>query len=210
VSLSSINIDQATEALLQILDESKEDRTKIFILRCFSRRHSADPKVRDKLREFTAPSKSLGVRLAALDQLGAVADEGAAEQFIAIYRSAVEQSVKERCLRGLASSESKPARDFLMATAKNDSDPEMRRTALRVMTERVSGNRRPVVDADGPATDQGDLDAMPGPASIETALQAPNMKLILCGQCLRRLLTAPIAENPTGGSARRAPLPWAE
>jgi beta-lactamase regulating signal transducer with metallopeptidase domain len=164
VSLSSINIDQATEALLQILDESKEDRTKIFILRSFSRRHSADPKVRDKLREFTAPGKSLGVRLAALDQLGAVADEGAAEQFIAIYRSAVEQSVKERCLRGLASTESKPARDFLMATAKNDSDPEMRQTALRVLTERVSGSRRPVVEADGPATDEGDLNAMPGPA----------------------------------------------
>jgi beta-lactamase regulating signal transducer with metallopeptidase domain len=163
VSLSSINIDQATEALLQI-DESKEDRTKIFILRSFSRRHSADPKVRDKLREFTAPSKSLGVRLAALDQLGAVADEGAAEQFIAIYRSAVEQSVKERCLHGLASTESKPARDFLMATAKNDSDPEMRQTALRVLSERVSGSRRPVVEADGPATDEGDLNAMPGPA----------------------------------------------
>ena len=164
VSLSSINIDQATEALLQILDESKEDRTKIFILRCFSRRHFTDPKVRDKLREFTAPSKSLGVRLAALDQLGAVADDGAAEQFIAIYRSAVEQSVKERCLHGLATIESKPARDFLMATAKNDSDPEMRRTALRVLTERVSGNRRPVVEADGPATDQGDPDATSGPA----------------------------------------------
>jgi beta-lactamase regulating signal transducer with metallopeptidase domain len=164
VSLSSINIDQATEALLQILDESKDDRTKIFILRCFSRRHSADPRVRDKLRELTAPSKSLLVRLAALDQLVAVADEGAADQFIAIYRSTVEQSVKERCLRGLASAGSKSARDFLMATATNDSDPEMRRTALRVLTERLSGGRRPLVEADGPATGEGELDAMPGPA----------------------------------------------
>jgi beta-lactamase regulating signal transducer with metallopeptidase domain len=164
VSLSSINTDQATEALLQILDESKEDRTKIFILRCFSRRHSADPRVRDKLRELTAPSKSLRVRLAALDQLVVVADEGAADQFIAIYRSTVEQSVKERCLRGLASAGSKSARDFLMATATNDSDPEMRRTALRVLTEQLSGGRRPLVEADGPATGEGDLDAMPGPA----------------------------------------------
>jgi hypothetical protein len=147
VPLSSINIDQATEALLQILDGSKEDRTKIFILRCFSRRHSADPKVRDKLREFTTPSKSLEVRLAALDQLGTVADEGVAEQFIAVYRSAVEQSVKERCLRGLASTESKPARDFLMATAQSDSDPEMRRMAFRLLTERLSGSRRPLVEA---------------------------------------------------------------
>jgi beta-lactamase regulating signal transducer with metallopeptidase domain len=164
VSLSSINVDQATEALLQILDESKEDRIKIFILRCFSRRHSADPRVRDKLREFTAPSKSLRVRLAALDQLAVVADEGAADQFIAIYRSTVEQSVKERCLRGLASAGSKSARDFLMATATNDSDPEMRRTALRVLTERLSGGRRPLLEADGPAISEGDLDAMPGPA----------------------------------------------
>jgi beta-lactamase regulating signal transducer with metallopeptidase domain/HEAT repeat protein len=162
VSLSSINIDQATEALLQILDESKEDRTKIFILHCFSRRHSADPRVRDKLRELTAPSNSLLVRLAALDQLVAVEDEGAADQFIAIYRSTVEQSVKERCLRGLASAGSKSARDFLMATATSDSDPDMRRTALRVLTERLSGGRRPLVEAMSPATGEGDLDA-PGP-----------------------------------------------
>jgi beta-lactamase regulating signal transducer with metallopeptidase domain len=163
VSLSAINIDQATEALLQILDESKEDRTRIFILRCFSRRHSADPKVQEKLREFTAPSKSLPVRLAALDQLAAVGDEGAADQFIAIYRSAVEQSVKERCLRGLASTGSKPARNFLMATAKDDSDPEMRRTALRVLTELLSGGHRPMVEAHGLTIDEGDLDAMPSP-----------------------------------------------
>ena len=164
VSLSSINIDQATEALLQILDESKEDRTKIFILRCFSRRHSADPRVRDKLRELTTPGKSLLVRLAALDQLVAVEDEGAADQFIAIYRSTVEQSVKERCLRGLARAGSKSARDFLMATATNDSDPEMRRTALGVLTERLFGSWRSLIEADGPATGEGDLDSMPGPA----------------------------------------------
>jgi beta-lactamase regulating signal transducer with metallopeptidase domain len=163
VSLSSINIDQATEALLQILDESTEDRTKIFILRCFSRRHSAIPKVRDKLREFTAPSKSLPVRLAALDQLASVADEGAADQFIAIYRSAVEQSVKERCLRGLARAGSKPARNFLIATAKDDSDPEMRRTALRVLTERLSGGHPPMVEAQGLTTDEGDPSAISGP-----------------------------------------------
>jgi hypothetical protein len=161
--LSSIDIDQATEALLQILDESKEDRTKIFILRCFSRRHSSDPKVRDKLREFTAPSKSLPVRFAALDQLATVADEGAADQSIAIYRSAVEPSVKERCLRGLASAGSKPARNFLMVTAKDDSDPEMRRTALRVLTERLAGGHPPMVEVHGRGTDEGDLEARAGP-----------------------------------------------
>jgi beta-lactamase regulating signal transducer with metallopeptidase domain len=163
VSLSSINIDQATEALLQILDESTEDRTEIFILRCFSRRHSANPKVRDKLREFAAPSKSLPVRLAALDQLAAVADEGAADQYIAIYHSAVEQSVKERCLRGLARAGSKPARNFLMATAKDDSDPEMRRTALRVLTERLSGGYPPMVEPHGQATEEGDANGMTDP-----------------------------------------------
>jgi hypothetical protein len=63
----------------------------------------------------------------------------------------------------LASAGSKSARDFLMATATNDSDPEMR-TALRVLTERLSGSQRPLVEADGPATGEGDLDAMPGPA----------------------------------------------
>jgi hypothetical protein len=39
-SLVTIENDQATEALLQLLDDGKEDRTKVFILRTLSRRRS--------------------------------------------------------------------------------------------------------------------------------------------------------------------------
>ena len=90
------------------------------------------------------------------------------------------------------------------ATATSDSDPDMRRIALRVLTERLSGGRRPLVEAIGPATGEGDLDAAPG-ALLSTGmiLQAPGMKLILGGQCLRPLLTPLVAKNPTGGSAKR-------
>src|SRR5271157_5394415 len=123
-SLVTINNDQATEALLQLLDDSKEDRTKVFILRTLSHRRSADPRIREKLSEFAARNQSLPVRLAALDQLAENADAGAVDQFIAIYRSANEQPIKESCLCGLARIESKPARDFLIATAKEDPDSD--------------------------------------------------------------------------------------
>jgi HEAT repeat protein len=131
-SLVRINSEPATEALLQLLDESKEDRITVFILRTLSHRRSADSRVRGKLSEFAAKNQSLQVRLAALDQLAKNADPGTADQFISIYRSANELPIKETCLRGLAAIESKPARDFLMATTKGDPDPDLRPDGLGV------------------------------------------------------------------------------
>ncbi|MBV8351351.1 MAG: HEAT repeat domain-containing protein [Verrucomicrobia bacterium] len=141
-SLVTINSEAATEALLQLLDESKEDRIKVFILRTLSHRRSADARVRAKLSEFAAKNQSLQVRLAALDQLAKNADPGTVDQFISIYRSANELPIKETCLRGLAAIESKPARDFLIATAKEDPDPDLRRVALSVLVGPPGGDRR--------------------------------------------------------------------
>ena len=160
-SLVKINNDQATEALLQLLDDSKEDRTKVFILRTLSHRRSADPRIREKLSEFAARNQSLPVRLAALDQLAENADAGAVDQFIAIYRSANEQPIKESCLCGLARIESKPARDFLIATAKEDPDPNLRRVALRVLVGPPGGDHRIVIiRRDGVMIDGNDPDKL--------------------------------------------------
>jgi HEAT repeat protein len=84
-SLVTINSDAATEALLQLLDETKEDRIKVFILRTLSHRRSADSRVRGKLSEFAAKNQSLPVRLAALAQLAKNADAGTVDEFISIY-----------------------------------------------------------------------------------------------------------------------------
>jgi hypothetical protein len=134
-SLCAINDDQATEALLQLLDESKEDRAKVLVLYGLDRGRVSDPKVREKLKEFAFGNASLPVRFAALDQLAAAADDSATDQFLTIYRSAAEKAIKERCLLGLAKIGSKSSKDFLMATAKDDPDPEMRLTALHALAD---------------------------------------------------------------------------
>ena len=159
-SLVTIENDQATEALLQLLDDSKEDRTKVFILRTLSRRRSADPRIRQKLSEFAARNQSLPVRLAALDQLARNADAGAVDQFIAIYRSASEQPIKESCLCGLARIGSKPAKDFLIATAKDDPDPDLRRVALRVLVGPPERGHRILIRRDGVMPDGIELDML--------------------------------------------------
>jgi hypothetical protein len=157
-SLVTIENDQATDALLQLLDDSKEDRTKVFILRTLSHRRSADRRIREKLSEFAARNQSLPVRLAALDQLANNADAGAVDQFIAIYRSASEQPIKGSCLLGLARIGSKPARDFLIATAKNDPDPDSRRVALRVLVGPPERGRRILIRRDRVMPDGMELD----------------------------------------------------
>jgi beta-lactamase regulating signal transducer with metallopeptidase domain len=165
-SLVTINNEAATAALLQLLDESKEDRIKVLILRTLSHRRSADARVRAKLNEFAAKNQSLQVRLAALDQLAKNADPGTVDQFISIYRSANELPIKETCLRGLASIESKPARDFLIATAKEDPDPDLRRVALSVLVGPPGGDHRIVIiRRDGRAgvtINRDDLDKLRG------------------------------------------------
>ena len=44
-SLCAINDDQATEALLQLLDESKEDRAKVLVLYGLDRGRVSDPRL---------------------------------------------------------------------------------------------------------------------------------------------------------------------
>jgi beta-lactamase regulating signal transducer with metallopeptidase domain/HEAT repeat protein len=148
-SLCAMSGDQATDALLQLLDESKDDHTKITVLSELDHGRISDPKVRDKLKEFAAGSEPLPVRFAALDQLAAAGDDSATDQFVSIYRSAVQKSTKEHCLRGLARIGSKASKDFLIATAKDDSDPEMRLAALRALTEPRLGGDHFLIGTDG-------------------------------------------------------------
>jgi hypothetical protein len=96
-----------------------------------------------------------------LDQLAKNADAGAVDQFIAIYRSANEPPIKESCLSGLARIESKPARDFLIATAKDDPDSDLRRVALRLLARPPGRGHRIVIARDGVMIDGIDLDTLP-------------------------------------------------
>jgi hypothetical protein len=61
----------------------------------------------------------------------------------------------------LARIESKPARDFLIATAKTDPDPDLRRVALRVLVGPPGGDHRSVIiRRDGVMIDGNDPDKL--------------------------------------------------
>jgi beta-lactamase regulating signal transducer with metallopeptidase domain/HEAT repeat protein len=159
-SLCALNGPEAAEALIGVLDTSKDETTKISILQHLGHKRLADPKVREKLGQLAAQDPSVSVRMTALEMLVRQPDEKAADQVISVYRAANERSIKETCLRYLGRIGTKPAKDFLMGIAKDDPDPELRRAALRAVVGHGSRSGK-VVISDGRVTiDDQDLDAV--------------------------------------------------
>lgn len=130
-ALSNGSGDEATSALLALLNDSKDEQVKLFILRRFNRERVGEAKVREKLNDLASKEQSLPIRIEALGALARNIDDGVVEKLISIYRSASEVLIKESCLRGLSLAPSKAAKDFLMSVAKDDPDPVMRRAAVR-------------------------------------------------------------------------------
>ena len=159
-SLCALNGPEAAEALIGVLDTSKDETTKISILQHLDHKRLTDPKVREKLGQLASQDPSVSVRMTALEILVRQPDEKAADQVISVYRAANERSIKETCLRYLGRIGTKPARDFLMGIAKDDPDPELRRAALRAVVGHGSRSGK-VVISDGRVTIDGqDLDAV--------------------------------------------------
>jgi len=174
-SLCALNGPEAAEALIGVLDTSKDETTKISVLQHLGHKRLADPKVREKLGQLAAQDPSVSVRMTALEMLVRQPDEKATDQVISVYRAANERSIKETCLRYLGRIGTKPARDFLMGIAKDDPDPELRRAALRAVVGHGSRSGK-VVISDGRVTIDGrDLDAVIadgiGPVRIPDGLE---------------------------------------
>jgi beta-lactamase regulating signal transducer with metallopeptidase domain len=127
--------DDATDALLALLDESKDEQVKLLILYRLSRQRISETKVKEKLNDIAVSEQSVPIRRAALGALARNLDDSEVEKFISIYRSGNEASIKQACLRGLAGASSKAAKDFLMSVAKDDPDPVMRRVAVRAVSD---------------------------------------------------------------------------
>jgi DNA repair exonuclease SbcCD ATPase subunit len=158
--LCALNGPEAAEALIGVLDTSKDETTKISILQHLGHKRLADPKVREKVGQLAAQDPSVSVRMTALEILVRQPDEKAADQVISVYKAANERSIKETCLRYLGRIGTKPARDFLMGIAKDDPDAELRRAALRAVVGHGSRSGK-VVISDGRVTIDGqDLDAV--------------------------------------------------
>jgi beta-lactamase regulating signal transducer with metallopeptidase domain len=153
-SLCALSGPEAAEALIGVLDTSKDETTKISILQHLDHKRLADPKVREKLGKLAAQDPSVSVRMTALEMLVRQPDEKATDQVISVYRTANERSIKETCLRYLGRIGTKPARDFLMGIAKDDPDPELRRAALRAVVGH-GGRSGKVVISDGHVTIDG-------------------------------------------------------
>ena len=126
--------DEATSALLAVLNESKDEQVRLLILRRINRERAGEARVKEKLSDLASQEQSVPIRIAALGALARNIDDGVVEKFISIYRSSSEPPIKETCLRGLSGSQSKAAKDFLMSIAKDDPDPTMRRVALRAVS----------------------------------------------------------------------------
>ena len=133
-ALSDASGDEATAALLDLLNESKDEQIKLLILRKLNRERVGEARVKEKLSDLASQEQPVPVRIAALSALARIIDDGVVEKFIAIYRSGSEHPIKEACLRGLAGTQSKTAKDFLMSVAKDDPDPGMRRVAVRAVS----------------------------------------------------------------------------
>ena len=126
--------DEATSALLAVLNESKDEQVRLLILRRINRERAGEARVKEKLSDLASQEQSVPIRIAALGALARNLDDGVVEKFISIYRSSSEPPIKEACLRGLSGSQSKAAKDFLMSIAKDDPNPTMRRVALRAVS----------------------------------------------------------------------------
>jgi hypothetical protein len=148
-ALSDASGDEVTSALLSLLNESKDEQVKLLVLRKLNRERVGETKVKEKLSDLASQEQPVPIRIAALSALARNIDDGVVENFIAIYRSSSENPIKEACLRGLAGTPSKTAKDFLMSVAKDDPDPVMRRVAVRA----VSGatGRRVFIKVGNPA-----------------------------------------------------------
>jgi len=133
-ALSNAGGDEATSALLAVLNESKDEQVRLLILRRLNRERVGETRVKEKLSDLAAQEQSVPIRIAVLSALARNIDDGVVEKFISIYRSATEPPIKEACLRGLSGTSSKTAKDFLMSVAKDDPDPLMRRVALRAVS----------------------------------------------------------------------------
>jgi beta-lactamase regulating signal transducer with metallopeptidase domain len=133
-ALSNAGGDEATSALLALLNESKDEQVKLLILHRLNRERVGQAKVKEKLNDLAANEKSLPISISALSALARNIDDGVVDKFISIYRTASEVAIKESCLRGLARASSKAAKDFLMSVAKDDPDPVIRRAAVRAVS----------------------------------------------------------------------------
>src|SRR5260370_4243537 len=123
--------DEATSALLSVLNESKDEQVRLLILRRFNRERVGETRVKEKLSDLAAQEQSVPIRIAVLSALALNIDDGVVEKFISIYRSASEPRIKEDWLRGLSGTSSKTAKDFSISPPKADPDRLTRRVALR-------------------------------------------------------------------------------
>jgi hypothetical protein len=147
--------DEATSALLAVLNESKDEQVRLLILRRINRERMGEARVKETLSDLASQEQSVPIRIAALGALARNIDDGVVEKFISIYRSSSEPPIKEACLRGLSASQSKAAKDFLMSIAKDDPNPTMRRVALRAVSGPIG--KRVIVRANRGMIDGMDL-----------------------------------------------------
>jgi len=133
-ALSEHDGNDVTTALLALFNESRDEQVKVSILHEMNPRRASDARVRDKLNDLALHETSDAIRTAAIQLLSRHLDNASIGQLITIYRTANGGPVRVACLTGLGATDSKASREFLISVAKEDPDPQMRRIALRAIT----------------------------------------------------------------------------
>ncbi|MBV9875763.1 MAG: hypothetical protein JO025_13610 [Verrucomicrobia bacterium] len=133
LALSEHGGSDVTAALLALFNQSKDEQTRLTILREMTPWRAGDPRVKEKLNDLALHETSIPIRTAAIELLSRNLDEAAINQLITIYRTADSLVIKTTCLRGLGVTDSKTAKEFLISIAKADPDPQLRRVALRAI-----------------------------------------------------------------------------
>ena len=201
-ALSNAVGDEATTALLTLLDESKDEQVKVLVLHRLKRERVAEVRVKEKLNDLATHEQSIPIRIAALSALSRNIDDNVVEKFIAIYRSAGEAPIKETCLWGLAGASSKTAQDFLMSVAKDDPDAVMRRLALRAVSDSTGKGVRVMVRTNRAMIGGQDLDDL-GYISSGQIPDGPD-EMVLNPRADRNELFLELPDNLTGFEKEKA------
>ncbi|MBX3279135.1 MAG: HEAT repeat domain-containing protein [Acidobacteria bacterium] len=126
-----IRTEAGVNALLGLYDSIPDAKTKGEILEYLMRREGDNSRAVAKLLQIAKTEKDETLRNRALRQLSKVPGDDGAGHLIGIYDSLQEPKEKQLLIRYLGMNKSRKAVDKLIQIAKNDSDPNVRQTAIR-------------------------------------------------------------------------------
>jgi hypothetical protein len=93
------------------------------------------PRVVSLLKDMATKESLYDLRIAAVSNLGRVKSDQSVDALIDLYGSLDQEGLKEEVIRGLSRTDNRRAADKLLAIAKDDPNPKLRRQAVRRLSQ---------------------------------------------------------------------------